>query len=130
MARELLFSVTKKDLAFETFRAGGNGGQKQNKTSSGARVRHAPSGAVAESRSHAGQLANKREAFVRLLDTPEFKLWMKRKTSELMLDADTRERREREIASAVERQMSSDNILEEILDADGNWTPMDCESSG
>ena len=121
MSKDLLFSVTKKDLTFETFRAGGKGGQKQNKTDSGVRIRHAASGAVAESRSHAGQLDNKKEAFRRLLDQPEFKLWMKRRTSELMLGAQEVERRERSIAAAVERQMSSENILEEVQDDTGAW---------
>jgi protein subunit release factor B len=40
MGKELLFSLTKKDFRIDTFRAGGKGGQKQNKTSSGVRVTH------------------------------------------------------------------------------------------
>jgi len=38
MSKELLFSLTKKDFRVDTFRAGGKGGQKQNKTNSGVRV--------------------------------------------------------------------------------------------
>ena len=46
---------------------------------------------------------------------------MKRRTSELMLGAQEVERRERSIAAAVERQMSSENILEEVQDDTGAW---------
>ena len=50
MTRELLFSVTKKDLRIDTFRAGGKGGQNQNKRNTGVRVTHPDSGAVGEAR--------------------------------------------------------------------------------
>ena len=46
MSRELLFSLTKNDFELQFFRAGGKGGQKQNKTSSGCRIIHKESGAV------------------------------------------------------------------------------------
>ena len=46
--RELLFSVTRDDFTIQTFRAGGKGGQKQNKTDSGVRCIHNASGAVGE----------------------------------------------------------------------------------
>ena len=76
MERELLFSVTKDDLRITHFRAGGKGGQKQNKTSSGSRVHHDPSGAVGESREHREQRQNTRAAFRRMTETPEFKRWL------------------------------------------------------
>ncbi len=49
--RELMFSITKDDLDVQTFRAGGKGGQNQNKRETGVRIVHRPSGAVGESRS-------------------------------------------------------------------------------
>ena len=61
--KELLFSLTKKDFVVETFRAGGKGGQKQNKTDSGVRIKHPASGAVAESREERSQHQNKKIAF-------------------------------------------------------------------
>lgn len=66
--RELLFSVTKKDFRIYTFRAGGKGGQKQNKTSSGVRFTHIESGAVGESREERSQHRNKEIAFKRCVD--------------------------------------------------------------
>lgn len=75
MGKELLFSVTKKDFRVDTFRAGGPGGQKQNKTNSGVRLTHLDSGAVGEFRNYRSQPENKKEAFNRLLQTPKWKVW-------------------------------------------------------
>ena len=63
--RELLFSVTRDDFTIQTFRAGGKGGQKQNKTDSGVRCIHNASGAVGEGRDERSQLQNKKNAFKR-----------------------------------------------------------------
>jgi len=65
-----VFSVTIKDCTVETFRSGGKGGQNQNKRDTGVRVKHAPSGAVGESREHRTQLENKRAAFRRMANHP------------------------------------------------------------
>jgi peptide chain release factor 2 len=46
------------DLERETFRSGGPGGQHQNKTESGVRFRHKPTGIAAESRSERSQHKN------------------------------------------------------------------------
>jgi peptide chain release factor 2 len=46
------------DLERETFRSGGPGGQHQNKTESGVRFRHVPTGIVAESRNERSQHKN------------------------------------------------------------------------
>jgi len=74
--KKLVFSVTAKDLRIDTFRAGGKGGQNQNKVNSGVRITHDASGAVGESREHRDQLHNKRAAFQRMTETKEFKSWI------------------------------------------------------
>lgn len=112
--RELLFSVTKKDFRIDTFRAGGKGGQKQNKTSSGVRVPHIESGAVGESREHRSQLQNKRLAFRRCVESDTFKKWHKRKCAELM---EVKARVEDE----VERMMHPKNLKIEVKDEQGRW---------
>ena len=49
-----------------TFRSGGPGGQHQNMTDSGVRLRHRPSGIVVTCRRDRSQLLNKRECLQRL----------------------------------------------------------------
>jgi len=51
-----------------TFRAGGPGGQYQNTTDSGVRLRHRPSGIVVVSRRERSQLRNKAICLARLRD--------------------------------------------------------------
>lgn len=68
-----MFSVTLKDCDVQTFRAGGKGGQNQNKRDSGVRIIHRDSGARGEARDQRSQLQNKRAAFRRMTQTPEFK---------------------------------------------------------
>jgi len=50
----------------ETFRSGGPGGQHQNVTDSGVRLRHRPTGTVVVCRGERSQLANKRSCLRRL----------------------------------------------------------------
>lgn len=73
--RQLVCRVTISDCEVQTFRAGGPGGQKQNKTDSAVRIIHHPSGARAESRTHREQWQNKRTAFRRMAESHEFQRW-------------------------------------------------------
>lgn len=109
MIRKLLFSVTKKDFKVQTFRAGGKGGQKQNKTESGVRIIHKESGAVGESREQRSQVQNKKLAFSRLVDSCTFQTWLKVKAS-------YNAKAEQEIKQKVERDMKTKNIKIEIRD--------------
>lgn len=77
MTRELLFSITASDCRFDYFRGGGKGGQKRNKTSSGVRCNHDPSGAVGRSDDTRSQHKNKRIAFGRMARSKEFNAWHK-----------------------------------------------------
>lgn len=75
--KKLLFSITKDDFTWQTFRAGGKGGQNQNKVESGVRCIHKASGARGEARDSRDQLRNRRSAFERCVNTPVFKAWHK-----------------------------------------------------
>ena len=65
--KELIFSASRKDFRVDTFRAGGKGGQHQNKTDSGVRITHIESGLSAECREGKSQHQNKATAFRRLV---------------------------------------------------------------
>lgn len=109
---ELLFSVTAKDLELQTFRSGGPGGQHQNKTSSGVRWIHHPSGARGESREERSQQANKKRALQRLVKDPKFIWWVHQET----LKIDGKKTAEEKVAEALQ----SDNLLVEVFE-DGEW---------
>ncbi|QSM01164.1 RF-1 peptide chain release factor [Mycobacterium phage Nanosmite] len=109
MSRELAFSVTLDDCKVDTFRAGGKGGQNQNKRETGVRVTHKASGAVGEARDERSQLQNKRLAFRRMAETTTFRLWVKRQLGQDDL-----------LKAAVERDMWPVNIKTEVRE-NGEW---------
>jgi len=112
MVREHLLSLTKKDFTVTTFKSGGKGGQHQNKTDSGVRVKHNESGLWAESRDGKSQHHNKKVAFRRLARTPSFISWLKMKSNEIITKTT--------IAQKVEDMMSEENIKVEVK-VDGKW---------
>lgn len=114
MARELLFSITRKDFRIDTFRAGGKGGQKQNKTSSGVRVTHIESGAVGESREERSQHVNKERAFRRCIESETFKRWHRRKTAEILVG-------KADIEKSVDEALKPSNIKTEVFNGT-KWT--------
>jgi len=113
MSRELLFSVTKKDLEVQVFRAGGKGGQRQNKVSTGVRIIHKDSGAVGESRNERSQYQNKKIAFKRLNKNPKFKIWLNQKAYEITNKIN--------IEKELKKAMSPENLLVEIKNEKGEW---------
>ena len=119
MSRELLFSLTKKDFEFQAFRAGGKGGQHQNKNDTAMRCIHRPSGAVGESREFKSQHQNKQQAFKRMTKDPKFKLWVDRKCWD-MLSEETLDQR-------VENAMADENLKVEVRDERGRWVEVDAD---
>ena len=110
--RELLFTLTKKDFKVQTFRAGGKGGQHQNKTDSAVRIIHPDSGAVGESRKHRSQHQNKKVAFEHLVAHVKFRVWHAAKCQEIF--------RGQSIEEKVKKDMTPENIKVEILE-EGEW---------
>jgi peptide chain release factor 2 len=68
------------DLRRDTFRSGGPGGQHQNKTESGVRYTHIPTGVAAESRSERSQVKNSANAMA-LLKAKLYKLEEQKRTA-------------------------------------------------
>jgi len=110
--RKLLFSVTKKDFEVQTFRAGGKGGQHQNKTDSAVRIIHKDSGSVGISRNDRSQHRNKKLALERLTKTTKWRLWIQRKANEV-IEGKT-------IEQKVEEDMNPKNLRIEIRE-NGQW---------
>jgi protein subunit release factor B len=69
--------VNKDDLVIQTFRAGGSGGQNQNKRNTGVRIKHPASGAVGEARDSRHQHQNRKAAFERMVASKRFQSWMR-----------------------------------------------------
>ena len=111
--RELLFSVTLEDCEIQTFRSGGKGGQHQNKTESGVRIIHRPSGAVGESREQRHQHANKKSAFVKMANSDKFNKWIKLEVA--------RKSGQPSIESQVRKEMLPFNIRIDSKDEKNRW---------
>ena len=110
-------SVSIKDCRVDTFRAGGPGGQRQNKVSSGVRIVHEPSGAVGESRDERSQLQNKKLAFRRMVNDPKFALWVRMQSGY-----------EAKAQAWVSKMMDEKYIKTEVHDEKGRWVDMVEES--
>ncbi len=115
--RHKLFSVTKKDLTIQTFRAGGPGGQNQNKRETGVRIIHRDSGARGESREHRTQKQNREAAFSRMVLTDTFQNWLKVETARRLQDMTEVKKR---ISRDVEKEMTPRNLRVEIR-RDNRW---------
>ncbi len=113
MAKQLLFSVTAKDCEWSYTKGTGAGGQKRNKTSSAVHCTHRPSGAHGYSEASRSQHDNKRDAFVKMANTPEFQKWNR---LEVMRRAGVLD----QIESYVERELAMNTKLE--IRIDGVWT--------
>lgn len=120
MNRKPLISVTKDDFELQTFRAGGKGGQGQNKRSTGVRLIHKASGARGEARDERSFDQNRKNAFLRLVASQTFKNWLKIETSRALGN-------EVAVEEYVKRAMAPNNLRTEIKE-DGRWAEVDGKS--
>lgn len=111
--RKLLFSLSKAkgDFVVTPYKGSGKGGQKRNKTMSCCRISHPASGAVAECCDERSFEANKKKAFKRLLEKPDFVSWHKIATAKHM-------GRIAGVEEWVEKEMKKVKV--EVI-KDGNW---------
>ena len=107
--RELLFSVTKKDLEISYFSGTGAGGQHRNKHQNCVRMKHPASGATATGQTARSRAANLKAAFKSLVASDKFKTWLQLEISSRLYD-------EISIEEKVERMMSPENLLIEEIE--------------
>ena len=107
-----LFSVTAKDCEWSYTKGSGNGGQKKNKTSSAVHCMHRPSGAHGYSEASRSQGDNKRDAFEKMSQTPEFQKWLHIEFMKRSGEMDEIDRR-------VEQELTK---VKTEIKIDGKWT--------
>jgi hypothetical protein len=115
--KQLIISVTKKDLEVQHFMAGGKGGQNQNKRMTGVRIVHRDSGAVGECREERSQNQNQAVALKRLSEHPKFKLWINKIYYEIM-DGKT-------LDEKVDELLKPELIKTEGKNEQGKWEKID-----
>lgn len=108
----LLFSVTSRDCEWSYTKGSGNGGQKKNKTSSAVHCMHRPSGAHGYSEASRSQADNKKDAFVKMSESKEFKNWLH---IEFMKRSGEMDQIDRYVEKELERVKTEIKI-------DGKWT--------
>ena len=101
------FSVSIKDLREEVFRGSGNGGQKKQKTSSGVRLTHAPSGVQVEDESTRSQHKNRLGALRKLAAHPKFLSWCQ-------AESDARRAGFKNLEAKVDNMMKDENLKIEV----------------
>lgn len=107
----LSLSKDKGDFVVQPFKGSGKGGQKRNKTMSACRITHPASGAVSECQEERSFHQNRKTAFERLVEKPEFKRWLKIENAKALghfID----------IEAEVEKEMQ--NVKVEVF-RDGKW---------
>lgn len=102
--------LTRKDFKFETFTAGGPGGQHQNRSNTAVRITHIETGLSAESREYKSQAQNKKSAFEKLAEllTP----WIKEQMS---IEESKAERNNSRIRTYNEKSNEVSNTNGEII---------------
>ena len=112
MSKEILFSVTAADCEWSYTRGTGKGGQKKNKTNSAVHCMHRASKAHGYSEASRSQAENRKDAFLKMVETKEFKEWHR-------LEFMRRSGMMSQIDAEVERSLRKVKIEAKI---DGKWT--------
>jgi len=111
--KKLLFSITKKDFDITYFSGKGAGGQHRNKHQNYCRIKHRDSGVLVTGQEERSQKTNLKNAFKRLVNHPDFKSWLKIKSSRV---AYGEYKLKKELDEIVENDMKSENLKVEYLE--------------
>ena len=111
MSKELLFSVTKKDLKVSFFSGTGKGGQHRNRHMNCVRIYHPESGASSVGQSHKNKNQNLREALRNLVKNPKFRIWQKKKVDDILFS--------KQVEEKVNEMMKPHNLKVEVKTGNG-----------
>lgn len=114
--KELLFSVSRKDLRIEWFSGTGAGGQYRNKHQNCVRIHHPESGAMVTGQSYRERPSNIREALNNLVNHPKFKIWHSQKVHEMLSGITLEEK--------INDLMRPENIKIEGHNENGQWVEL------
>ncbi len=112
--KNLLFSVTKKDLVVTHFSGKGAGGQHRNKHQNCVRIKHPASGALVTGQSHKERKSNIKEALQNLVSSPKYRVWANRIVYEVMSGQTIEEK--------VNKMIKIENLKIEYKDAKNKWS--------
>ena len=119
--RDKKLSIEASDVRVDTFRASGPGGQHRNKTSSGVRLTHLPSGTVVTAVEDRSQHVNRKVAWQRLSE---------RMSAELVRDSHEQVNVSRRIQAQAERSFTWTQWRNTVKSSDGRKAPMDTALTG
>jgi len=111
--KDLIFSLTKKDLEITFFSGQGAGGQHRNRHNNCVRIHHPESGVTVQATEHKSLTQNKVLAFKRLVKNKQFDCWLKTTASLILKSGKT-------INDVVEEQMDKKNLKIEKK-VNGKW---------
>lgn len=114
--KDLIFSITKKDLKITYFSGQGAGGQHRNRHNNCVRIHHPESGVTVQATEHKSLIQNKTLAFKRLVGDKTFKWWMNTMTYLLM-------ERGKTINEVVDDWMNEKNLKIEKKE-NGKWVSL------
>jgi len=113
MSNDKVNILSKRDLDVSYFCGSGPGGQARNKVASGVQIIHRETGAIGRASDSRSQADNKRNAFLRLLETPKMKFWIAAKIYEI--------RQQETLEQTVERETKPEFLKFEVKTPDGKW---------
>ena len=113
MKKELLFSITRRDLKINYFSGTGGGGQHRNKHQNCVRLQHPDSGVLVTGQSNKERRSNLREAFANIVKHPKFKVWHTRKVQEIIEG--------KNIQQKVDEMVTIENLKIEGRNDHGQW---------
>lgn len=114
--KQRVLHLTADDFEVQTFKAGGKGGQYQNKTESAVRIIHHDSGVTGECREERSQLQNKKKAFTRLVESEKFQSWLKIEHNRKCGLMPSPKQIEEEVDAMIERDLQNGNIIIEVVE--------------